>query len=196
MYNTDYNNKFTVIDIDPYGSMVPYIHSALKAIENNGMLCITSTDTKVLCGNDKHKCFYLYGSARGGNSNIEETGIRIALGVLSRTAGQQSKSIKVLLTIHSEFYIRVFVQVARSKKEAWKSLGDNGLQFFCNNCHYVEYHKFGSSRDNEKYMVNAFSKTPSYCESCNHSYTLSKLTRRPIMDWSALRLHIHRCTFI
>ena len=186
MYNIDYENKFDVIDIDPYGSMVPFIHSAFKAINNNGLLCITSTDTKVLCGGDKHKCYYLYGSARDDNYNIQETGIRIVLNSLSRTAGQLSKSIKVLLCVHSEFYIRVFVQVLHGKKEAWKSLGNNGLQFFCKDCHYVEHHNFGSSFNGEKYKPNQFIRPESYCKSCNQGYALSKIIRWSVVDQCTL----------
>ena len=161
MYNTAYDEKFNVIDIDPYGSMVPYIHSALKAVHNYGILCITSTDTKVLCGIDRHKCFYLYGSARGGNNNIEETGIRIVLDTISKAAGQLSKSIRVLLSVHSEFYIRVFVQVINGKKKAWKSLENSGIELFCEKCNYVEYHTFGYKKDGDRFGVNQFAKNKS-----------------------------------
>ena len=69
MYNTDI--KFDVIDLDPYGSMVPFLFETLKNIKKNGLLCVTCTDTRVLCGADnKHKCFYLYRSVRGGSHSI------------------------------------------------------------------------------------------------------------------------------
>lgn len=61
------NNRskgFDIIDLDPYGSVVPFIDAALVAIRDGGMLCITCTDTRVLCGSDISKCYYYYGSLR------------------------------------------------------------------------------------------------------------------------------------
>lgn len=190
MYNTEYDDRYDAIDIDPYGSMMPYINSALKAIHNNGLLCLTSTDTKVLCGSDKHKCYYMYGAARGGNSNIEETGIRIVLGAISRAAGLMSKSIKVLLSVHSEFYIRVFVQVRGSKKEAGESMANNGIQLYCDKCQKITHHTFGSINEKGKLSVNPWSYGGSCCDSCANHLKLSRINRRTVMDWRTIRYDV------
>ena len=36
--------KYDVIDLDPYGSAAPFLDSAVQAIANGGLLCITCTD--------------------------------------------------------------------------------------------------------------------------------------------------------
>ena len=50
MFNTKESDKFDIVDLDPYGSMVPFLYSALKALRKGGLLCVTCTDTRVLCG--------------------------------------------------------------------------------------------------------------------------------------------------
>ena len=50
MFNCEEIDKFDIIDLDPYGSMVPFLYSTLKAIKKRGLLCVTCTDTRVLCG--------------------------------------------------------------------------------------------------------------------------------------------------
>ena len=70
MYCLDRKDRFDVIDLDPYGSMVPFLHSTIKAVKKNGLLCITCTDMRVLAGSDKHKCFYFYNSVRGHSKSI------------------------------------------------------------------------------------------------------------------------------
>ena len=55
---------FDIIDLDPYGSVVPFLDAAICAVKEGGMLCITCTDTRVLCGPDLSKCFYFYGTVR------------------------------------------------------------------------------------------------------------------------------------
>ena len=44
------NSRFDVIDLDPYGTAVPFLDSAVQCIEDGGLLCVTCTDAAVLCG--------------------------------------------------------------------------------------------------------------------------------------------------
>jgi tRNA (guanine26-N2/guanine27-N2)-dimethyltransferase len=54
--------KYEIIDLDPYGSAMPLIDSAIQSVKNKGMLCVTFTDMPVLCGNYPETTFYKYGS--------------------------------------------------------------------------------------------------------------------------------------
>lgn len=106
---------FDIIDLDPYGSMVPFLNATLNSIKKKGLLCVTCTDSRVLCGVDKHKCFYLYRSVRGGSNTIRELGLRIILQKINDVANSLNRNIRVLLSIQSEFYFRVYVEVVKSK---------------------------------------------------------------------------------
>ena len=53
---------YDVIDLDPYGTAVPFLDSSLQAIEDGGLLWVTFTDTAVLWGSKPHALFYRYGS--------------------------------------------------------------------------------------------------------------------------------------
>ena len=46
------NTKFHVIDLDPYGTAVPFIDAAVQAACGDTLLCVTSTDSRILCGPD------------------------------------------------------------------------------------------------------------------------------------------------
>lgn len=99
MFSPPEKEYFDIIDLDPYGSMVPFLYSTLKSIRKDGLLCVTCTDSRVLCGVDKHKCYYLYRTARGGSHNIRELGLRAMLHKISEVANSLNKNIKVLLSI-------------------------------------------------------------------------------------------------
>ena len=43
-------NTFDIIDIDPFGSCVPYLKTALEQVRDNGLILVTATDLKVLEG--------------------------------------------------------------------------------------------------------------------------------------------------
>jgi tRNA (guanine26-N2/guanine27-N2)-dimethyltransferase len=49
--------RFHVIDLDPYGSATMFLDAAVQAVDNGGLLCITCTDSAVLCGSYKMQCF-------------------------------------------------------------------------------------------------------------------------------------------
>ena len=53
---------FDVVDLDPYGTAIPLIDSAVQAVKNGGLLLVTFTDMQVLCGNYPETLFYKYGS--------------------------------------------------------------------------------------------------------------------------------------
>lgn len=53
---------FDVVDLDPYGTAIPLIDSAILSCKNNGLVLATFTDMQVLCGNYVETCYYKYGS--------------------------------------------------------------------------------------------------------------------------------------
>lgn len=64
MHEMRKNKEFyNVVDLDPYGTAIPFLESALSAIVNGGLLCVTFTDMAVLCARKPHVCFYKYGGA-------------------------------------------------------------------------------------------------------------------------------------
>jgi tRNA (guanine26-N2/guanine27-N2)-dimethyltransferase len=76
------NNEslFDVIDLDPYGSVIPFIEAGLRASKDGGLICATCTDLKVLEGPDVFKCFAMYNVSRAyGIGCKPENAIRIVL---------------------------------------------------------------------------------------------------------------------
>eukprot|EP00878_Enallax_costatus_P042476 GHUV01049846.1.p2 GENE.GHUV01049846.1~~GHUV01049846.1.p2 ORF type:complete len:105 (+),score=24.09 GHUV01049846.1:1275-1589(+) len=42
---------YDAIDLDPYGTPVQFLDSAVQAVSEGGLLAVTATDMAVLCGN-------------------------------------------------------------------------------------------------------------------------------------------------
>lgn len=187
MFAIEHPNLYNVVDLDPYGSAVPFLYSALQCVSDNGLLCITCTDNRVLCGSDRHKCYYFYGSARGGNNMFEETALRILHYTISKTAATMGKSVKVLLSVLSDFYVRVFVQVNESKKNCWETIAQHGLEFFCQNCGIPHYHYFGHENKKHSYSVNSLDIPGGVCPSCNDKWKVSKIKSRTSLARQPLR---------
>ena len=99
------------IDIDPFGSPVPFIKSSIMCVRNGGLLGITATDTAPLSG-----VKYLAGSRRYDvrlrkNDIGDEVGIRVLLSYIARRAAEEDRYIVPLLSYRCKHYYRVFVKV-------------------------------------------------------------------------------------
>lgn len=66
---------FDVIDLDPYGTAVPFLESAIQAMADGGLLAVTFTDMAVLCARTPHVCFYKYGASPIPKKYCHEVGI-------------------------------------------------------------------------------------------------------------------------
>ena len=104
-------NKYSVIDLDPYGSCSPFLDAAVSSVKPNGLLCVTSTDGGVLCGNQPDLSYIRYGAFSVKKNFSHEMGLRVMLHAVASAAARHKRGIKVLAAFSIDFYFRVFVQV-------------------------------------------------------------------------------------
>jgi len=55
-------DRFDLIDLDPFGSPAPFFESALRATEDGGIIAATATDMGPLAGARPAACFRKYGA--------------------------------------------------------------------------------------------------------------------------------------
>merc|ERR550519_1567251 len=104
-------SRFNVIDLDPYGSPTPFLDSAVQAVTDGGLLCVTATDMAVLCGNSPETCYTKYGAIALKTRSCHEFALRILLQCLESHANRYGRFIEPLLSLSIDFYCRVFVRV-------------------------------------------------------------------------------------
>lgn len=102
---------FDVIDLDPYGTAIPFLEAAIGDLYNGGLLCVTFTDMAVLCARKPHVCFYKYGSAPLPNKYCHEFALRAVLHMINEMANRQGRYIEPLLSLTVDFYVRLFIRV-------------------------------------------------------------------------------------
>jgi tRNA (guanine26-N2/guanine27-N2)-dimethyltransferase len=125
---------FNIIDLDPYGSAIPLLDSAIQSIQNNGLLCVTFTDMTVLCGKYQETALYKYGVIPYYTSFCHEMAKRIALYSISTCASRYQKIIIPLLSFNANFYIRMFLIVKDSAEGCKNNSTKYGYMFHCRNC--------------------------------------------------------------
>lgn len=171
------NNSFDIVDLDPYGSAVPFLFQAISALGapgHSGLLCVTFTDSKVLAGSDRHKCYYDYGVVHGGSDCEEENSIRGALYAVSRVAATLGKAVRPLLCFQSEFYIRLFLEVESSKQKCWASIAQHGLSLSCPECNVSHVQRFGRpNAHNDLFAPSEWAPPEARCSRCGGGFRLN-----------------------
>lgn len=137
------NSGFTIVDIDPYGTCVPFIDGTVHACEDGGLLCFTATDMPVLCGNVPEVTFYKYGGNALKKSYGHEMSLRLLLNTIIATAAKYQKSIIPLLSVSVDFYVRVFVKVKTSAMSCKDISTKTGFVLQCTSCPSFHVVSFG-----------------------------------------------------
>ncbi len=114
--------RFGYVDIDPFGSPVPFVDMALLSAK---ILGVTATDTATLAGrNRKVETRYL-SSLKSPKHLAHELGVRNLLGYLARMAARYDMGIRPILSVWYGHFYRVYIRVLRGSgraKETMKNL--------------------------------------------------------------------------
>src|SRR5665647_1246929 len=144
--NASPKNRFDVIDIDPFGTPVPYLDSAFRALKNNGLLATTATDLAPLCGVHVKACVRKYGGKPLRTEYCHELAVRLLAGCMASLAAKHDIGIRILFSHSSDHYIRAYAQIAYGAKKSDESIKNTGYILHCFNCLHREtvHQPFGS----------------------------------------------------
>ena len=130
--------RFDVIDVDPFGTPVPYLDSALRALRNDGLLALTATDLAPLCGVHVKACARKYGGRPLRTEYCHELAVRLLSGCVATLAAKHEIGIRLLFSHSTDHYIRVYVEIDYGAKKADESLRNLGNILHCFNCLHRE----------------------------------------------------------
>jgi tRNA (guanine26-N2/guanine27-N2)-dimethyltransferase len=130
--------RFDIIDIDPFGSPVPYLDSAIRALRNNGLIALTATDMAPLCGVHPKACTRKYGGKPLRTEYCHELAVRLLAGCLATTAAKHDVGVKVVFSHSSNHYVRVYATVEYGAKKADESIKNMGYILHCFSCLHRE----------------------------------------------------------
>ncbi|OHT01807.1 N2,N2-dimethylguanosine tRNA methyltransferase family protein [Tritrichomonas foetus] len=122
--------EFQVIDLDPYSTAAPFIDGAVQAISDGGLLCVTSTDGRSLCGTQPDTAFAWYNSMTLNTDFTHEVGIRTLLSTIITAASRYGRSVEPLLSLSANFYFRVFVKIHDNKGDSKVTAASTSLIFY------------------------------------------------------------------
>tara|TARA_B000000532_G_scaffold227195_1_gene206024 strand:+ start:843 stop:2201 length:1359 start_codon:yes stop_codon:yes gene_type:complete len=113
-----YSGGWQWIDIDPYGSPIPFLDSAMQNLARKAILQVSATDTAALCGTYPQVTRRRYAAYAVNDSVTHDTAMRILLGNIALCAARHERSIEPLISVFDGHHTRVSVLVTPGKKNA------------------------------------------------------------------------------
>jgi tRNA (guanine26-N2/guanine27-N2)-dimethyltransferase len=113
---------FDYIDLDPFGTPVPFIPAVMQGLKRHGVAGITATDTAPMAGTYPRKCLRRYGALSARSPFGHESGVRILIGHIAREAAKEDKGLECLLSFYADHYFRTYVRIVDGGGEADSTL--------------------------------------------------------------------------
>ncbi|MCL1979232.1 MAG: tRNA (guanine(10)-N(2))-dimethyltransferase [Methanomassiliicoccaceae archaeon] len=124
------DSSFDYVDIDPFGTPVPFIHSAIRGCRKKGMIAITATDTAPLAGAQAGKCRRRYQSEPIRGYMCHEGGLRILLSAMAKELAKFDRGMRPLLSFYADHYFRIYVQVEEGARPTDRTLEQIGFMHY------------------------------------------------------------------
>lgn len=130
--------RFDYVDVDPFGSPVPYMDSAVRAMRDDGLIALTATDMAPLCGVHPRACVRKYGGKPLRTEYCHELAIRLLTGSLASTAARHDVGVRLVFCHSTDHYIRVYAVTSYGAQKADSSIREMGYVLHCFNCFHRE----------------------------------------------------------
>ncbi len=131
-----HEDYFDVVDIDPFGTPIPFVDAACQGTRN--LLCITATDTAPLCGAHFHSGVRSYSAIPRNTEYHAEMGVRILISALVRTAARYDVAATPILTHATKHYVRTYLELDRGATAANDAIDWLGHIYHCEHCLHRE----------------------------------------------------------
>jgi len=147
-----HERHFDVVDVDPFGTPMPFADAACRAA--TGLLCVTATDTAPLCGAHFHSGVRSYWTVPRNTEYHAEMGVRVLLSALVRTAARYDLAATPVCTHATKHYVRTYLRLDSGARAADDRVDELGYVHHCEHCLH---------RDHEYGLI---AHPPEWCPAC------------------------------
>ncbi|MFD1569521.1 tRNA (guanine(26)-N(2))-dimethyltransferase [Halorubrum laminariae] len=127
---------FDIVDLDPYGTPIPFADAAFANGRN--LICVTATDTAPLCGAHLQSGIRKYGAVPRNTDYHPEMGLRTLISALVRTAARYDKAARPICSHVSRHYARTYLELESGAQAADACIDELGYVDGCEDCLWRE----------------------------------------------------------
>ena len=132
-----HENRYDVVDLDPFGTPIPFADAAFRSAKR--YVCVTATDTAPLCGAHFESGVRSYGAVPRNTEFHPEMGLRVLLSALVRTAARYDIAATPVLSHVSSHYVRTYLRLEGGARAADRRIDELGYIDHCQRCLWREH---------------------------------------------------------
>ena len=132
-----HTNRYDVVDLDPFGTPVPFLDAACQGTKQ--LLCVTATDTAPLCGAHFESGVRTYGAVPHNTEFHAEMGVRVLLSACVRTAARYDLAATPVFTHATSHYVRTYLALDGGAQRADALLEELGYVDWCRDCYWRDH---------------------------------------------------------
>lgn len=127
----EHQDYFDLVDVDCFGTAVPYLNSMLWATRIGGLMYLTSTDGRTLTGHLPENSIKAYGAIARSHPAAHEQALRLLIGSTAQQAGTKGLGIEPVFSLFTGKTYRLMMRLV-SKPH----LTDHNYGFlaYCHSC--------------------------------------------------------------
>lgn len=136
-------NYYDVVDLDCFGSAVPYLSTSLWATKINGLLYITSTDGRTATGHLPEKSVRVYGACARAHPAAQEQALRLLIGSTLQQAATKGLGIQPVFALFAGQTYRVMLRLLPAESLTPENYGFLGYSHHCGDYQTVTWRQLG-----------------------------------------------------
>jgi tRNA (guanine26-N2/guanine27-N2)-dimethyltransferase len=131
-----HESYYDVVDLDPFGSPIPFADAAFASARD--LVCVTATDTAPLCGAHFEAGVRRYSAVPRNTEYHAEMGLRVLLSALARTAARYDVGVVPVLSHVTDHYARTYLELQHRATDADAAVAELGHVYHCQQCLHRE----------------------------------------------------------
>ena len=139
-----HDSTVDVVDIDPFGTPIPFADAAFANVRD--LVCVTATDTAPLCGAHFESGVRSYSAVPRNTDYHPEMGLRVLLSALVRTAARYDTAARPICSHVSRHYARTYLELDGRATKADACIDELGYVHHCQHCLWRD-HDYGLIAD-------------------------------------------------
>lgn len=143
------SRRFSIIDLDPFGSPTEFVDSAIRALQYGGMLSLTATDTAPLSGVYRKVAFRKYFGYSLRTDFSRELGLRLLCAMVVRRGIALDMFPRPVFVHSDQHYMRAYFFLETGAEAANRAIDELNFIIECNRCGAVTVHREPTERCEE-----------------------------------------------
>lgn len=139
----DRRDYYDLVDVDSFGSPVPFSSSSLWAVRLGGLVYLTSTDGRTATGHEREQSLRVYGATARSHPSAHEQALRLLIGTTQQQAARKGFGVAPVFSLFSGSVYRVMLRLQKGQQLSEQNYGFLGYCHGCGEYSTVRWRELG-----------------------------------------------------